>query len=93
MTAIPQSRSARLLSGRLIDPLQRVARRHWYVLAAVGVLKTLVVSLLTLLAAAMLLGYFDLLWMPCAVVLAAAAWVTVLGSAVRFLRPALAAGA
>lgn len=89
MTAIPQSSSARLLSGRLMDPLQRVAQRHWYVLAAVGVLKTLVVSLLALLAAAMLLGYFDHLWMPVRIFLAAAAWATVLGSAVRFLRPAL----
>jgi hypothetical protein len=89
MTAIPQSTSARLLSGRLTDPLRRVAQRHWYVLATVGVLKTLTFSLLALLAATLLLGYFDRLWMPVRIVLAAAAWATVLGSAVRFLRPAL----
>lgn len=89
MTAIPQSASARLLSGRLTDPLRRVAQRHWMVLATVGVLKTLTVSLLALLVATMLLGYFERLWMPVRVVLAATAWVMVIGSAVRFLRPAL----
>lgn len=89
MTAIPQSTSARLLSGRITDPLRRVAQRHWYVLAMVGVLKTLTMSLLALLAAVMLLGYFDALWMPLRIVIAAAAWATVLYSAVRFLRPAL----
>jgi hypothetical protein len=89
MTAIPQSTSSRLLSGRLTNPLRRVAQRHWYVLAMVGVLKTLTVSLLALLAAAMLLGYFDGLWMPLRFLVAAIAWATVLYSAVRFLRPAL----
>lgn len=89
MTAIPQSTAARLLSGRLTNPLRRVAQRHWYVLATVGVLKTLTFSLVALLAATLLLGYFDHLWMPLRIILAAAAWATVLGSAVRFLRPAL----
>lgn len=80
---------SRPVPARLAAPLRRVARRHWYVLAAVGILKTLAAGLLALLAAAMLLGYFQSLWMPIRVALAGIAWIVVIGSAVRFLRPAL----
>jgi hypothetical protein len=81
---------ARPVPVRLAAPLRRVARRHWYVLAAVGILKTLAAGLLALLVAAMLLGYFQGLWMPIRVALAGIAWIVVIGAAARFLRPALA---
>lgn len=84
MTAIP-----RPVSDRLAAPLRRVARRRWVVLAAVGVLQTLAAGLLALLAAAMLLGYFQNLWMPVRVALAAIAWALVIFAAARFMRPAL----
>ena len=86
MTAIPQPSS---LSDRLTGPLREVARRQWYVLAVVGAMKTLIAGLVTLLAAALLLGFFHSLWMPVRIALALIAWAVVIGSAVRFLRPAL----
>jgi DNA segregation ATPase FtsK/SpoIIIE-like protein len=89
MTAIPQSASSRLVSDRLTAPLRRVAQRQWYVLAAVGVLKTLIVSLIAILSTALLLGYFQNLWMPVRVLLALITWALVIGSAIRFLRPVL----
>ncbi|HSU68354.1 MAG TPA: hypothetical protein VLJ39_15855, partial [Tepidisphaeraceae bacterium] len=58
-------------------------------LAAVGVLKTLIAGLVALLAAALLLGFFQNLWLPVRIALALIAWVVVIGSAIRFLRPAL----
>jgi hypothetical protein len=56
-----------------------VAQRQWYVLAAVGVFKTLIAGLIALLAAALLLGYFPGMWMPVRIVVALAAWVVVIG--------------
>ena len=84
MTAIPTH-----VSDRLTAPLRQVAQRQWYVLAAVGVLKTLVVGLVSLLVAAMVLGSLKSLPMPIRIVFAAMAWAMVIGSAIRFLRPAL----
>ena len=37
MTAIPQPNSTRMVSERILTPLQQVARRQWSVLAARGV--------------------------------------------------------
>jgi hypothetical protein len=89
MTAIPRPLPARPVPDRLAGPLRRVARRHWNVLAAVSILKTLIAGLVALLAAAMLLGYFQWLWMPVRIAIAVIAWAVVIGSAVRFLRPVL----
>src|ERR1039458_2174124 len=86
MTAIahPDLSISRQLKGRL----RQVARRRWYVLAVVGIFKTLITGLVALLAAVLLLGYFQNLWLPGRMILAFAVWGLLLGSAVRFLRPA-----
>jgi len=86
MTAIvyPDLTISRQLRGRL----RQVARRRWYVLAAVGIFKTLITGLIALLAAVLLLGYFQNLWLPARMTLAFVVWGLLLGSAIRFLRPA-----
>jgi hypothetical protein len=89
MTAIPQSAFNGELSDRLIAPLRQVARRGWIADAAVAVCKTLILALLCLLAAALVLGYFQSLWMPVRIVLSLLAWAGVIYSAIRFLRPVL----
>ena len=86
MTAIPHPR---LLSERITNPLRQVARRQWLVLAAVGALRTLLISLASLLVAALLLGSLPQLWIPLRLTVAGLSWVTVVGSAAVFLRPAL----
>ena len=53
MTAIPQPGSGRLVSDRILDPLRQVARRQWMVLAAKGVLQTLLLGLGLLLLVAL----------------------------------------
>ena len=85
MTAIP----SHLAPSSLTGPLRAIARRQWFVVAAVGVLRTLIAGLCILLGAALILGALPGLWMPVRVVLAALAWLTVLAAAVIFLRPAL----
>jgi len=89
MTAIPQPASRRLISDRLRSPLRQVARRQWVVLATVGILRTAIVGLATLLAAALILGYLDKLLLPIRFFVAVVAWLLVMASAARFLRPAL----
>ena len=64
MTAFPQPRSSRLLSDQLTAPLRDIAQRQWVVLAAVGILQTLIVSLTALLAAALVLGFAQGMWVP-----------------------------
>src|SRR5690348_10295746 len=88
MTAIPQPRHT-LLSGRIIDPLREIVRRHWLVRATVGVIQTLIAGLTVLLVAALLLGYFEHLWMSLRVALAAIAWAAVLAAAIHLLRPVI----
>jgi len=77
------------ISARIANPLRAVSQRHWTVLAARGVLQTLVVSLLLLLGMSMLLGWAR--EVPAAVRLAAAAvtWAAVLWITFRSLKPAL----
>ena len=91
MTAIPQSsaRSLGVVSDRLSAPLRQVSQRHWLVLAAVGVCQTLITGLVALLLAALLLGFFQHMWMPARFAIAVIAWMVVVGGAVVCLRPAL----
>ena len=70
MTAIPQPGSSRMMSDRIVKPLRDVSARQWNVLAAAGVLKTLVVALSLLLVTAVLLGTFAALPVPMRVALA-----------------------
>ena len=86
MSAIPQITS---ISDRLTTPLRQVAQRQWYVLAVIGIFKTLIVALVALLAAAILMGFFQSMWTPVRIAIAAITWIIVIGSAIRFLRPAL----
>jgi hypothetical protein len=85
MTAIAAPSFA--VSPQLRVRLREVARRRWWVLAAVGVFKTLIAGLLTLLAAVFLLGYFPNLWFPGRVAIALGAWVMIVAAGIRFLRP------
>src|SRR3989442_10814826 len=78
MTAIPQPGSLRLISERIVKPLRDVAARQWNVLAATGVLKSLVLALSLLLVTALLLGTFGGLPVPVRVALAGAARAPVL---------------
>ena len=52
MTAIPQPNSTRMVSERILSPLQQVARRQWSVLAARGIILTLLGGLTLILVAA-----------------------------------------
>lgn len=58
MTAIPQSR---VVQDRLEAPLKHVARRQWSVLAARGVIQTLLVSLAIILAAMLVISFLPAL--------------------------------
>src|SRR3712207_2433307 len=97
MSAIPQPNSPRMVSERILDPLRQVARRQWSVLAAKGVIQTLLVSLtlillvalaIALLARAELLDYAAVpVWVRVAVSLVV--WGAVVAAGVYFLRPAL----
>src|SRR5665213_2448774 len=77
------------ISDRISHPLRQVAQRQWTVLAARGVLQTLVVGLAFLLASSLLLGFLPGIWMPLRVALAIIVWGSVVWTAVRCLRPAL----
>ncbi len=77
------------ISDRILDPLNAVSQRQWTVLAARGVLKTLVISLSVLLAASLLLGFLPGIPMVIRIVLALATWTAILWATVRSLRPAL----
>ena len=88
MTAIPQP-APRMISDRILDPLRQVARRQWLVLAAKGVLQTLVVCLGLLLGTALLFGFWGSMPVALRVILAVLVWGTVFVAGVCFLRPAL----
>ena len=88
MTALPQSAFNGEISSRLTAPLREVVRRRWVVEAAVGFFKTLIAGLITLLAATLLLGYFQNLGMAIRVFLALVTWAVVIRSAIKFFRPA-----
>src|SRR4051812_48586523 len=91
MSAIPQPQSTRMVSERILDPLRQVARRHWSVLAARGVIMTLLVSLTLILAVALLIGLFDYAAAPVIVriIVSVIVWAGVIVAGVHFLRPAL----
>ncbi|MDB5288903.1 MAG: hypothetical protein JWL69_144, partial [Phycisphaerales bacterium] len=89
MSTITSSRPPMSVSDRLSHPLREVSQRQWTVLAARGVLQTLVVSLGALLASALLLGYWQGVPAILRIIIALAAWISVVWSAVHFLRPAL----
>src|SRR5688572_13028782 len=61
MTAIPQPSPLSPPPASIVDPLRQVARRHWSVVAARGVLLTLLVSLGVLLAAVIVLSFLPYL--------------------------------
>ena len=91
MSAIPQPGSTRLVgpSERILSPLRQVARRHWGVLAAKGVLQTLIVSLTLILAVALGMSFFRDIPVAIRVALAVLVWGSVIVAGVYFLRPAL----
>ncbi|HWE04871.1 MAG TPA: DUF4175 family protein [Tepidisphaeraceae bacterium] len=80
---------APVISTRISNPLREVAQRQWTVLAARGVLQTLVVGMGLLLVASLLLGYATGIPVVIRILLALAVWTAVIWSAVRGLRPAL----
>ncbi len=88
MSAIPQPGS-RIVSERILEPLRQVARRQWTVLATKGVIQTLLFSLALILAAVLILGRFSNIPAWIRIPVAIIVWGSVIGSAVRFLRPAL----
>lgn len=79
-----------MVSDRIANPLREVSQRQWTVLAARGILQTLVVALGVLLAASLLLGYLPGIWMPLRIAVAALVWVVVIYESYKSLRPALA---
>ncbi|MDB5304560.1 MAG: hypothetical protein JWM97_2109, partial [Phycisphaerales bacterium] len=89
MSTMTPSRPPVSVSDRLTHPLREVSQRQWTVLAARGVLQTLVVSLGALLISALLLGYWQTIPAVLRIIVSLAAWVSVVWSAVHFLRPAL----
>ena len=89
MSAIPQPPSTRFVSDRILEPLRLVARRQWTVLAAMGVIQTLLVSLSVILAVVLVLGRFDNIPIWIRIPLSLIVWGSVIGSAIYFLRPAL----
>jgi hypothetical protein len=89
MSAIPQPTSSRFVSERILEPLRQVARRQWTVLATRGVIQTLLFSLGLILAAVLILGRFNNIPVWVRIPVAAIVWGLVIGSAIRFLRPAL----
>src|SRR3984957_12160856 len=89
MSAIPQPTSSRFISERILEPLRQVARRQWTVLATKGVIQTLLFSLGLILAAVLILGRFNNIPTWVRVPVAVIVWGSVIGSAIRFLRPAL----
>jgi hypothetical protein len=89
MTAIPQPGSGRIVSERILDPLRRVARRQWIVLAAQGALQTLLLGLGLLLMVALFFGFFIGMPLVMRLLLAAACWGGIVAGAIYFLRPAL----
>lgn len=89
MTVFGQADSRRLVSDRVAAPLRLIARRHWAVLASVGLLRALMIVAVLVLLASLILGRFDYLWMPARVVIAALVWTGVILSAWRMLRPAI----
>jgi hypothetical protein len=88
MSAIPQPGS-RFVSERILEPLRQVARRQWTVLATKGVIQTLLFSLGLILAAVLILGRFNNIPAWIRIPVAIIVWGSVIGSAIRFLRPAL----
>ncbi|HWE94702.1 MAG TPA: DUF4175 family protein [Tepidisphaeraceae bacterium] len=89
MSTMTPSRPPMSVSDRLTNPLREVSQRQWTVLAARGVLQTLVISLGALLASALLLGYFPGIPLVLRVIVSLITWASVVWSAVHYLRPAL----
>ena len=65
------------VSSRITTPLKQVATRQWTVLAARGLVQTLVISLAVLLAVAVPLGKFEGMPVVLRVILAALAFVAI----------------
>jgi len=86
MTAIPQSRVS---SERLENPLKQVARRQWSVLAARGVIQTLLASLAIILGGMLIIGFFPDMPLWARVAASIAVWGSVLACGIHFLRPAM----
>src|SRR3954447_25979616 len=91
MTAIPQPNSTRMVSERILSPLQQVARRQWSVLAARGIILTLLAGLTLILVAALLIGLFDYAAAPTFVriIVSVLVWGVVVAGGVYFLLPAM----
>src|SRR5688572_21975348 len=85
MTALPQSRVSQSLS----NPLNQVARRQWSVLAARGIILTLIATPGLILIGLLILSVLTDLPLWGAVTAAVLDWATVLAAAIMFLRPAL----
>jgi hypothetical protein len=89
MSAFSRPLSSLGISDQIRSPLREVARRQWFVIAAVGMLQTLTFALIALLLGALLLGSFERMPRVLRVPLALATWGAVLWTAFKFLRPAL----
>lgn len=77
------------ISTRITTPLRQVATRQWTVLAARGIVQTLVISLAVLLLVAVPLGFFEGMHVVLRVALAGMAWATIICTTVFCLKPAL----
>ena len=77
------------ISDRIVHPLREVSQRQWTMLAARGMLKTLVVGLSLVLAASLLLGFLPGIPAVLRIAFAVLTWATVLWWTIKSLKPAL----
>lgn len=79
----------KVFSDPMVGPLRQVARRQWVVLASVGMLRTCIAISALVLAAALILGRLDNVWIPARVAVAMLVWLGAGLTAWRLLRPAI----
>src|SRR6185312_3087041 len=89
MTAIPQGENVLTLPRSIRSLLRQIALRQWWVGALVGLLQTLTLALVALLAGALVLGFEPKLWTPVRILVAAIVWVMGLRSLIFLIQPVL----